>query len=476
MGAVAALGASLQTGCSHVPIREAMPVPYAFKESAPAPGPHAPVPESPAAGAWWKVYEDDRLDALIAQALGDNPTIRIAAARLAQARALAGEAESGRFLRLASSGSVARQGGPLLNAAGAEGSLNLLGLNLAYEIDLFGRLKHASEAASLDARSKASLLESARLLLQAELTQTYLSLRALDAERLLSRRIVATHEDEVAIGEQRLLLGSVSEGNLLPAFSALAAARSDALSLEARRAALENALGALVGEPGLGLGEAARAAPLPVIPAGLPSEMLARRPDVAAALSEWQAADARLGGAQDAWLPTLTLTASGGHASSALADLLTLPTRFWSLGLGAALPLLDGGRRQAVVAAAQAGSDAAFSAHRERILQAFREVDDQLASLRSLAERSDVLATELQRTARWAESTRMRLENGSASRIDLLKAQRSELLVRRQALQLRSARQQATVGLVRALGGGWSAESRAQAGLPGETAALNKAR
>jgi multidrug efflux system outer membrane protein len=194
---------------------------------------------------------------------------------------------------------------------------------------------------------------------------------------------------------------------------------------------------------------------LPVIPAGVPGTVLARRPDVSAAQSGMLAAQARVGVAKAAWFPDVTLTASGGYASPELSDLFKWSARAWGVGALLSLPIFDGGRREAGIRGSHAQLDEAVARYREQVLVAFRDVEDQLSALRLLAEQADAQARAVAAASRTTSLSDARYRNGLVSQLDLLDARRSELRNRRQALQVRSAQYQATVGLVRALGGGW---------------------
>jgi multidrug efflux system outer membrane protein len=253
----------------------------------------------------------------------------------------------------------------------------------------------------------------------------------------------------------------VAELDVSRARTEVAATESEALALDRRRAELEHALAVLVGEVAstFALRESAWSISLPVVPAGVPSVVLARRPDVSAAQSALLAAQARVGVAKAAWFPDITLTAAGGHASPEISDLFKWSTRAWSIGALLALPIFDGGRREAGVMNAQGEMDAALAQYRERILVAFRDVEDQLAALRLLADQAEAQERAVTAAARTTTLSDVRYRNGLVSQLEVLDARRTELRNRRQAVQVRSAQYQATVGLIRALGGSWEVRS-----------------
>src|SRR5258706_420333 len=228
-----------------------------------------------------------------------------------------------------------------------------------------------------------------------------------------------------------------------------------------RRAELEHALAVLVGEvsSNFALPVEEWKTALPVIPAGVPSTVLARRPDVSAAQSGMLAAQQRVGVAKAAWFPDVSLTGSGGYASTELGDLFKWSARAWGVGALLSLPVFDGGRRAAGVQNAGAQLDEAVAHYREQVLVAFRDVEDQLSALRLLSEQSGAQADAVASATRTTALSDARYRNGLVSQLDLLDARRSELRNRRQALQVRAAQYEATVGLVRALGGGWGGQS-----------------
>ena len=409
-------------------------------------------------GEWWKAFGDPALDALVERSNAANTGIQQAAARLAQARATARLTDADRWPQLGVGAGASRSDGLPLAPAGAPKTLTRIGADLSYEVDLFGRLSRASTAAALDARSREALLQSTRLLVQAEVAQTYLALRALDTERELVRGTVKTYLDTLRLTERRFAAGDVAELDVERARTEVAATESEAIALDRRRAEVEHALAVLVGDvaSAFALSEAAWDTKLPVIPAGVPATVLTRRPDIAAAQDGLLAAQQRVGAARAAWFPNLALTASGGQASPEISDLFKWSMRAWGVGAILGLPILDGGRREAGVLSASAEMDAAGARYREQVLVAFRDVEDQLAALHYLAGQAEAQSRAVASATRTTVLSDSRYRNGFVSQIELLDAQRSELRNRRQALQVRSAQYQATVGLVRALGGGWS--------------------
>jgi multidrug efflux system outer membrane protein len=477
------LAALLLAGCATAPAFEpiaAPAAPAAFKELDGRWAAIAPAEAQPR-GEWWKAFGDPLLDELVARAERHNTGIQLAAARLAQARALARATDADRAPQLGLAAGASRQTTNPAFGTTAPGNVFNAGVGASYEPDLFGRLAKASNAAALDAQSREALVQSTRLLVQSDVTQAYFGLRALDAERALVRQTVVAYRDTLRLTERRYQAGDVAELDLARVRTEVAATESQALALDQRRAALEHALAVLLGELPSALTLAERApeadwaGALPLVPPGVPSTVLARRPDVAAAQRAMQAAQLRVGVAQAAWFPDVSLTASGGFASTDLGDLFKWSARSWGIGALLSLPLFDGGRRDAGVQNATAQWDAAAAGYREQVLVAFRDVEDQLSALRLLADQATAQAQAVDSASRATVLSTSRYRNGYVSQLELLDARRSELANRRQALQVRSAQYQATVGLIRALGGGWDATAPRTAGAT-EDAAKRAAR
>ena len=425
--------------------------------------------EAQARGQWWQVFGDAQLNALVVRAADNNTSIQTAAARLAQARALSRAADANKLPEIGLNGSANRATRPpgFGFAPGAALTTYSLGANAAWEPDFFGRLSKARDAASLDAQSREALLQSTRLLVQSEVARTYFVLRALDDERALVRETVGAYRDTLKLTESRYSAGDVAELDVARVRAEVASTESQAFALDRSRAELEHALAVLLGEApsNFSLPEAQWAGALPVVPPGVPSRVLARRPDVAAAQSSMLAAQARAGIAQTAWLPDVALTANGGVASTDIKDLFKWTARAWGVGMLLSLPIFDGGRREANLQNANALWDEAAIGYREQILNAFRDVEDQLSGLRLLNDQAQAQSRAVDSASRATVLSTSRYRNGYVSQLELLDARRSELANRRQALQVRSAQYQATVGLIRALGGSWESGNNGAAGV-----------
>jgi multidrug efflux system outer membrane protein len=456
------LAALVLAGCATAPEIDpaSLPVtPAAFKEGDGRWTRAAPAEAQPR-GQWWKAFNDPVLDELVARADRGNTELQVAAARLAQAQASLKAANADRLPFLGLGASAFRERGlPDLPAGAPPVTLATVGATLGYEADLFGRLASAAKAAKLDAQSREGLVQSTRLAVQATVAQTYLALRAIDTERALVRGTVTTYLETLKLTERRFGAGDVAELDVTRARTEVAATESEALALDRRRAELEHALAVLIGEPAstFQLRESAWDTALPIVPAGVPGTVLARRPDVSAAQLSLMAAQQRVGVAKAAWFPSVTLTATGGQASTDISDLFKWSARAWTVGALLSMPIFDGGRRQAGIDNAGAEMDLAVARYREQVLGAFRDVEDQLSALHLLAEQADAQARAVTAASRSTALSGTRYRNGLVSQLELLDAQRSELRNRRAALAVRSAQYQATVGLVRALGGGWDA-------------------
>jgi multidrug efflux system outer membrane protein len=442
--------------------------PAAFRETDPATRQHSAA-EAPANGAWWLVFFDPELDALIRRADRNNFTVGLADARLAEARAIQQATAAAQWPTLSLGANATRSEGQLTNAASSSGPLYVVGANLSYEADLFGRLARETKAASMDTAEREELLRVAKLLVQADIAQTYFALRALDAERALVRGAAASQLKSAHLTEGLFRSGLASELTLVRLRAESEAVAAEALTLDQRRAELEHALAVLVGESAstFEIPPTNHSDKVPNIPPGIPGAVLVRRPDVGAARQAMIAAQIRTGVAQDRWLPTLSLTAFGGFASSTLGSLLTGSAAASTLGALLSLPIFDGGRHLAEVAKANADLDAAAATYGQQILIAFKDVEDQLSALRLLARQEADLKRAVDAAQRTTALVASNYADGLATQLELLDAERVELRDRRQALLVHAARFQATVGLIKALGGGWDVSAPLIKASPG---------
>lgn len=413
--------------------------------------------ESQPRGAWWLAFADPQLSALVERAGDANTDIQAAAARLAEARSLLRSADAQRLPQIGASAGVARQAGLQSTGSSTPATVGTAGLNLSYEVDLFGKLSQTSAAALQDTQARAALLQSTRLMVQADVAQTYLQLRSVQTERALVVQSLDIYRDSLRLTTRRFQAGDAAELDVARMQTEVSATEFEVLALERQQALLVHALAVLTGEVAgrFTLADSQAQATLPVIPAGVPAAVLARRPDVSAAQANVQAALARVGVAQTAWFPSIMLTANGGYASPELGDLLRWSARSWGLNALLSLPIFDGGQRAAQEEGAKARLEAAVAAQRGQVLTAFRDVEDQLSTLRLLAGQSEVLAQAVQSAERASHLSDVRYRNGYVSQLELLDARRNALRQRRNALQVSTAQYTTTVMLIRAIGGSW---------------------
>jgi outer membrane protein, multidrug efflux system len=466
---LAPLAAALLAACSTVPALDPpkVEVPVSFKEASTGAlqWKQATPSEAQPRGEWWLAFHDPALNALVAQASTASPTLELAAARVRQARALAGIAQADRVPQLGVGLGAQRARASdvslgLPNATPvAPGNVYQASLTASYEFDLFGRVGANVGAARLDAAAAAETYRSVLLALQADVAQTWLRLRATDAELATLAQTVRLREESVKVNQRRFELGDIGEFDLSRARTELSTARAEAIGLQRRRATLEHALAVLVGKtPSAFTADSkplAEGTELPVIPPGLPSTLLERRPDVSAAQKAVLAANQRIGVARSARFPSLLLNAAAGTESVSTADLFTIGARSWVVGALLSMPLIDGGRNKANIARSEAALDESAAAYRQQVLGAFQEVEDNLAGLRILAGQAEQVDGALVSARRSAELAQKLYDAGRSSYLELLDAQRNLAAVERSAVQLRGERAVTTVALIRSLGGGW---------------------
>lgn len=441
-------------------------VPSGFKEAA-MEGRWKPAQpaEAQPRGEWWKAFDDSSLNQLIDEATAANASLAAAAARVKQARAIAGVVEADRvpsvdieFGRQRARASATSLGLPEGTPTAAVSSWRG-NLTASYEVDLFGRVAGNVSAAQADAQASEATYRSVLLALQADVAQTYFRLRATDAELAFLNETVRLREENVRINQRRYDLGDLGELDLARSKTELSTTRSDAIALERQRVQLEHALAVLLGKPAAafsaGDNPLLAASTLPGIPAGLPSALLERRPDIAAAQRAMIAANARIGVAKSAMFPALRLTGAGGGQSEDLSDLFKWSSRSWIIGALLSMPIIDGGRNQANIARSEAALEESVASYRHSVLAAFAEVEDNLAGLRTLAGQAQAIDDAVASARRSAELAGKLYQAGRSSYLDVLDAQRNLATVERSAVQLRGTRATTTVALIRSLGGGW---------------------
>jgi multidrug efflux system outer membrane protein len=328
---------------------------------------------------------------------------------------------------------------------------------------MFGRVSSSVAAARADTAQSEALFQSVRLALQADVAQNYFNLRELDGELNVLSRTVTLREQALTLMQHRFAEGDISELDVARARAELATARSDEMGVARLRAASEHSLAVLLGEAPAAFSVAAN--PLQpvniVIPPGLPSALLERRPDITAAEEAMGAANARIGVAKAAFFPSLTLTGAGGFESATLGDLFRWSSRTFLLGplsgTALALPIFDGGARRGRLANARAVYEEDVANYRQQVLVAFQEVEDNLANLRILDDQTKAQGEAVSASGRAAQLSRNQYTEGSVSYLDVIDADRTALQAQRASVQLAGAQAVSTVNLIRALGGGWQA-------------------
>lgn len=437
---------------------------------------------SPGAGAelqrdWWLMFGDAQLNALEAQALQASPTLAAAGARITRARALYGATRADELPRLdiganetglrtsAKSVTTPVLGGQAITFEGWQATVQA---NLAWEIDLWGRVKRQAEAAQAQLDGATLDAAAARVALTADVAAAYWQWRALADEGVALQRLRDSRAKAFQVAQTRFDAGSSTTQDLERVRAELASADADVADLPRRQALVLNQIAALTGQAAaeLKLQASAQAslAPPPAIRAGLPSELLQRRPDLAQSLAQLHAATAQVGIAEAAFYPSIRLTGSFGYQSEALSDLVSAPARLYNFGPSISLPLFEGGRNRANLASAKAQVDESLAAFRGRMLQALREVDDALAELQGRATVVEAQNRTLASSDEALKVARSRYDKGAVSYLDVTEAERTPLATQRALAQLRGAQWAATAQLVKALGGGWSDKAGAGGG------------
>ncbi len=460
---VATLAALLATAaCSVAPdyVRPATPAPAAYKE---AEGWQAAGTNVAPSGKWWEAFADPVLTGLEERVVAGNQDLAAAVARYDQARAVARQARSDLFPEVGVSADVGRDrvsaGRPLALGSAAPYTVGTVGASLAYELDLFGRVRNSVRASRADAAASGADVAAVTLGLQAQLASIYFDMRGLDARIVLLRQTVEANARAYQLTDTRHSGGIASGIDVSRAQNLLSSARAELSAVGVARQRDEHAIAVLLGEApaGFTLAVEDRQFAPPAIPAGLPSTLLERRPDIAAAERRVAAANARIGVARSALFPSVTLGAAGGF-EAARGSLLSASNGFWALGpLSAALAIFDGGRRRAGVQRARGEYDEAAASYRQTVLTAFREVEDALASQRLLAaqERDQRAAAEAAEHTR--ELALIRYRDGAADYLEVVTAQTAALDAERALLTVRSQQLQTATDLIRALGGGVAA-------------------
>jgi NodT family efflux transporter outer membrane factor (OMF) lipoprotein len=413
--------------------------------------------------AWWKLYGDPRLDDLQGKLLANNATLAAAFAHYRQSEAFTRQVRAGLFPTIGLNGNGQRDREsdtrPLRGATSpAIYNSYTIGAQLDYEVDLWGRVADTVAAGTAEQAAAAGDLASARLSLQAQLADSYLQLNGLDRQVKVLSESIDAFARALELTKSRHEGGISSGLDVARAQTLLSNARSQLTQAQAQRAIVQHAIAVLVGDSASSFKLATNDAQVkvPTIPLDVPSVILQRRPDVAAAERRTAAANARVGVARSAYFPQLTLDAQGGWQSSAWGSIATAPNRFWSIGPTLLVNVFDGGRRKAGVEAAKAATDEAGAKYRDVVLNAFAQVEDNLTLLRDLGTALTDQRAAADAAQQSVDLSMNRYRNGAVGYLDVVQAQTAALDARRSVIDLETRQLRASVQLIRALGGGWS--------------------
>jgi NodT family efflux transporter outer membrane factor (OMF) lipoprotein len=413
-------------------------------------------------GKWWEIFNDPELSALIEQIDVSNQTLAASEAQFRQAEAALSVARSAYFPPVDANASIQRSRSPVNitggTTAGRIVTQRSVGVSTNWEIDLWGRLRRLAESAEASAQASAGDVAAARLSLQAQLATSYFQLRLLDVQRQLFDDTVTAFRRSLELTNNRYAVGVAAKADVVQADAQLKSTLAQAVDLGVQRAQLEHAIAVLTGSTPASLAVSKRPkydAVLPVVPPGLPSTLLERRPDVAAAERRMQAANAQIGAAKAAYFPQLTLNGTYGFRAADAATWLTAPAHFWTLGPALAMNLFDAGLRRAQTQQAIAGYDATVANYRATTLTALQEVEDNLAALRILEEEAKLEAEAVEAARLSVQLTLNQYKAGTVSFLNVVTVQAQLLAEERNAVNLLNRRMAATVALIRAIGGGW---------------------
>lgn len=462
--------ALLLAACSVGPdyVRPDTAVPEAFKEPPPEAFKQAGVwrPATPADQArpakWWEAFGDPTLDGLEEQLTAANQDLKVADANYRQARALVGFARSAEFPTL----SVAPQADSIRDSAFTPylGHTKTLGefvlpIDATYEIDLWGRIHRSVTAAGEQAQASAADLATVALSLHAELAIDYFDLRSADAQQQLLDDTVKAYADALQLTRDRAEGGAAPDSDVAQAQTQLDSTRVQETDIAVQRAQFEHAIAVLIGKPPAQFGLPHKPLDLrpPAIPVGVPSELLQRRPDIAAAERRLAAANEQIGIAKAAYYPSLILGGTAGFEGTNISNWFNWPSQFWAIGATAGEILFDGGRRDATTRAALAGYDANVASYRQTTLSAFQQVEDNLAALRILEQESEQQSAAVASAKNALDIFTNRYLGGRDPYLQVITAQTVTLSNQRNEVDILRRREVASVLLVKALGGGWNA-------------------
>ncbi|MGC1173757.1 efflux transporter outer membrane subunit [Polaromonas sp.] len=414
-------------------------------------------------GPWWSLFGDPLLDQLAARVEVSNQNVAVAVAAYNQARALVREQRASLFPTVTLDGGASRSGnggsstGSTSSTSGRTGNNYQLSIGGSWEPDVWGRLGRAVDGAKAGEQASAADLASARLSAQGELATNYFSLRQTDAQKVLLRDTIDGYARALEITQNRYTAGIAAKTDVLQAQTQLANAQADDAGLVRQRAQLEHAIAVLVGEaPGnFSIAPVAWNPSVPEVPPGIPSELLQRRPDIAAAERRVASANEQIGIAKSAYYPSLSLSASAGQSASRVADLFKASSSVWSIGISAAQVLFNAGATGARVEGAEAAHQQAVARYRQAVLAAFQDVEDQLAATRVLLTQQELRRQASQAADQVEQQVLNRYRSGQVGYTEVISAQATALSARRALVQAMADRQTTAVALIQSLGGGW---------------------
>ncbi|MCG2577335.1 efflux transporter outer membrane subunit [Dechloromonas sp. XY25] len=455
------------SGCAIGPdyLRPANLLPSVFGEAKPAD--NVAIAQNPAINPeWWTLFNDKPLDDLVVQALQSNASLRQAIARVEQAEAVAREAGASFFPEIDGSAGISNSKASTKTATFVSSQPTVrharsAGLSTSFELDVWGRIRRANESARASLLASQYSRDAVRLSVAGLVTDTYLALRAYDAQLAVSSETVKSREESLKLVKTRVDAGLASPLDGYQAEGALAAAQAQLTEQRRLRTLAEHQLALLTGNPELKIaaGDLKLLPLLPEPPAGLPSDLIEGRPDVRQAEQELIAANAGIGIAKAGYFPKFTLTGSIGSESKVLSDLFSAGSGTWSIGLAALMPILDFGRTSARVDQAKAVNQQSLIAWQNSLQTAYKEVRDALVSLREYGEEEGAQGIRVDRAEKAMAISRLRYEAGQTGYLEVLDAQRTLNDAQLAAISVRQARLSTSVSLFKALGGGWKADA-----------------
>jgi NodT family efflux transporter outer membrane factor (OMF) lipoprotein len=427
-------------------------------------------------GAWWELFNDPQLNALEAQVVISNQNIAVAEAQYRQALALVQAARAGYFPTVGVNGSATRSRTPFISGgssgssrtSSSAGAVNnfLVSGNASWEPDIWGKVRRTVEANEASAQASAADLASIRLSAQTALAQDYFQLCALDAQKKLFAATVSAYQRFLDLTKNRYAGGVSSKADVLQADTQLKTTQAQAIALGVQRAQLEHAIAMLIGKSAsvFSIPETPLSLTPPTIPVSVPSVLLERRPDIAAAERLAAAANAQIGVAEAAYYPNISLTATGGFEGSQLSNWLIWPNRLWSIGAAAAETVFDAGLRSAQTAQARAAYDASVASYRQAVLTGFQEVEDNLAAIRILEEEAMAQDEAVMSARQSLQVSINQYKAGTISALNIITVQTIALNDEQTAVGIAGQRMTASVLLISALGGGWDTSELKRAG------------